>query len=153
MRWSKSPTLFVTVAAIGVWLLSLWTELRWPWISHEQGGPWPFFPTIFWWKSWIYWVVLWMGLIGYWYIRLFYAHTVRAPIILGSVALFHFFVYFSFKIQSLRIFEEVFHWLAGSQMYGAYRIVVQMKTPSFLLLGISWLFFTEVSKFVFTRHR
>ena len=50
-------TVILTLAAAGLWVLSIWVETRWPWLPFDEGGPWPLASSPAWKRAWAIWVV------------------------------------------------------------------------------------------------
>lgn len=146
-------TIWLSIAAIGVWILSLWVEAHWPWLPFDQGGPWPQSFSLSWKKALLLWCVYWGGLSGYWTLRMYLqSWRPRIMIVLGVVSVLHVLLYFILTVVFHKhLFGEIgkaLTLLANRRLFGIYLSVVRMRLPSFVVGGISWLLFTEFSNWV-----
>jgi len=146
-------TIWLSLAAIGVWALSLWLETRWPWLSLDRGGPWPQAFSSPWKKAWVLWLLYWGGLSGYWALRIYLRNwKPRMAIVLAGVGVLHLLLYFTLWMASRQSLPaemgEFLSLLANHRLFGLYVAVVRMRLPSFVVGGASWLVFTEFSAWV-----
>ncbi len=149
MQGSRSwATVILTLAAAGLWVLSIWVETRWPWLPFDEGGPWPLASSPAWKRAWAIWVVYGAGLGAYWvgrfYLEKLKPHTLPA---LAFVAALHGCLYL-WLISALPLpesMETLLGNLVNRRRFGLYLTVVRWRLPSFLMGGFGWLLFTELS--------
>ncbi len=141
-------TLWLTLAAVGLWALSLGIETRWPWLSLERGGPRPQALTSPWVQAVLLWLLYWAALSGYWGLRFFWRHQrPRLAVVFATVALLQGLLYFLLqRAPYLPLgMSRMLSWLTAHRAFGLHRVVVGLTLPSFVAGSLTALLFAEIT--------